>query len=503
MMLNNVNRPLVLVIAGLDSGGGAGVTADCLTIYDHGAFPLPTVTALTVQSLKQVAAVENTNDELFVKTLKTAIDDWPQISAVKVGLICKQSHLDLLLKLFNDKFKAIPIVWDPVLTATAGRLDSADLKANLKSILQVCTIFTPNLPEALELASWTPQMLKERGVRALCQYFLDLGAKNVIIKGGHLDDVTEACDVFASNTLSFSMSYAKKVGDGAHGGGCALSSALAALLAKSYAPFDAAVIAKAYVTSGIYNPALKVNEYRPPIGHNGFIYDLDYYPQVFEDKFPNKVYNFDKTVIDMGLYPVVPDNEWLEKLLKLGIRTIQLRIKNKADPMLFEKIQKAVKLGLQYKARVFIDDHYELAIKAHAYGVHLGMEDLITADLDSIKAAGLKLGISTHGPYEMLKAYQIRPSYIALGHIFPTNSKVMPSKPQGVEKLSKEVKILRGKIPLVAIGGIKFDSLEAIKNTNVGSVAVITALTDIKDDEFLAKTVKQWLDVIGNGGDEQ
>lgn len=494
------DRPLVLVVAGLDSGGGAGGSADCITVYDNGAFALPAITALTVQSLKEVAGLENASDKVFRDTLELAVRDWPRISAVKVGLVCAKSHLDILLDFLANRLKGVPVVWDPVLTATAGRLDSADLKAQLDDILPLVTVFTPNLPEALELASWSEEDLEKRGVRELAGFFLGKGAKSVIIKGGHRADAEHAEDRFACDGLFFTMSYPKKKGDGAHGGGCALSSAIAALLANNYAPFDAAVLAKAYVTQGIYEPAVNSDDYRPPIGHNGFVQDIKYCPRIIQEGFPGKNYGFGKTVAQMGLYPVVADNEWLERLLKLGVKTIQLRIKDKDDPDLYGKIEKGVELGKKYQARVFIDDHYDLAIRAKAYGVHLGMEDLMEADLQKIKDAGLALGVSTHGPFEMLKAYQLDPSYIALGHIFPTQSKQMPSKPQGVGHLAAQVRLLKGRVPMTAIGGIKYDRLGDVMDTGVGSAAVITALTDIKDQGELEKTVASWLARAGSGG---
>lgn len=107
--------------------------------------------------------------------------------------------------------------------------------------------------------------------------------------------------------------------------------------------------------------------------------------------------------LKLGLYPVVDSVDWIKRLVKDGVRTIQLRIKDKCDPKLFEKISEAVEFCDANKVRLFIDDHYELAIKAHAYGVHLGMEDLRDADIEKIRQAGLRLGVSTHGSYEMLK----------------------------------------------------------------------------------------------------
>ena len=97
-----------------------------------------------------------------------------------------------------------------------------------------------------------------------------------------------------------------------------------------------------------------------------------------------------------------------------------------------QQIIRAIELGRQYQAQVFINDYWQLAIKHGAYGVHLGQEDIEESNLAQITRAGIRLGLSTHGYYELLRIVQIHPSYIALGHIFPTTTKQMPSKPQGL-----------------------------------------------------------------------
>ena len=130
-MLKNSLRPYVLLIAGVDSGGGAGITADCLTVFDTGSWPLPCVSALTAQSLLQVASVEAVDVEIFKKTLDTAISDWDKPRAIKIGVITSQKILTTLLEYLEGPLSGIPVVWDPVLCATAGGMDSADLKADL------------------------------------------------------------------------------------------------------------------------------------------------------------------------------------------------------------------------------------------------------------------------------------------------------------------------------------------------------------------------------------
>jgi thiamine-phosphate pyrophosphorylase len=206
----------------------------------------------------------------------------------------------------------------------------------------------------------------------------------------------------------------------------------------------------------------------------------------------------------LGLYPVVPSGEWVERLLALGVKTVQLRKKVSApnaeaaphraagtgdasaagDAALMVEIRRAVAAGRAHDdACVFINDHWRAAVDALAYGVHLGQEDLRVADLDAIARAGLRLGLSTHGYYEMLVALHFKPSYIALGAVFPTTTKSMPTAPQGVTRLARYVRLLDGVVPTVAIGGIDLASLDTVLSTGVGSAAVVRAVTEAADLE--------------------
>ncbi|WP_259268626.1 thiamine phosphate synthase [Buttiauxella sp. BIGb0471] len=197
----------------------------------------------------------------------------------------------------------------------------------------------------------------------------------------------------------------------------------------------------------------------------------------------------------LGLYPVVDSVEWIERLLGAGVRTIQLRIKDKHDDDVEADIVAAIKLSQQYEARLFINDYWRLAIKHRAYGVHLGQEDMDVANLDAIRDAGLRLGLSTHDNMEMDRALMARPSYIALGHVFPTNTKQMPSAPQGLAQLAAHIKTL-GDYPTVAIGGISIERVPSVLKTGVGSVAVVSAITQAAD--WRAATV-QLLELVGAG----
>jgi thiamine-phosphate pyrophosphorylase len=179
----------------------------------------------------------------------------------------------------------------------------------------------------------------------------------------------------------------------------------------------------------------------------------------------------------LGLYAVLPSAEWVEQVLDQGVKTVQLRRKSSDSGDLKQEIERSVAAGVKHQAQLFINDHWQAAIAAGAYGVHLGQEDVDTADLNAIAEAGLRLGLSTHGYYEMLKALHFKPSYLALGAVFPTTTKVMPTAPQGLSRLARYVRLLDGIVPLVAIGGVNGSVLQQVLSTGVGSAAVVRAIT--------------------------
>jgi hydroxymethylpyrimidine kinase/phosphomethylpyrimidine kinase/thiamine-phosphate diphosphorylase len=186
------------------------------------------------------------------------------------------------------------------------------------------------------------------------------------------------------------------------------------------------------------------------------------------------------TDTSLGVYPVLNDISQLEALVEAGAVIIQLRIKFGTQDDKSLQIAKAVEMVKNTPCQLFINDDWELAIKHGAYGVHLGQEDLETANLQAISRAGLRLGVSTHGYCELQRIKRLRPSYIALGHIFPTTTKDMPSKPQGLDRLSRYVRLCAD-IPTVAIGGINLSRINTVASTGVSGIAVVRAVTQAAD----------------------
>ena len=188
-------------------------------------------------------------------------------------------------------------------------------------------------------------------------------------------------------------------------------------------------------------------------------------------------------------YPVVDSVAWVARLAKLGVGTIQLRAKNLNDADALAIVKEALAATKGTHTRLVVNDYWRAAIAARAKHLHLGQEDLADADLKAIRAAGLTLGLSTHDDEELATALRARPDYVALGPIFPTTLKSMRFAPQGIAKIT-EWKRRVGNIPLVAIGGIKFEHAAEIFAAGADSIAVVSDVTQNADPDA---RVRQWL----------
>ncbi len=192
----------------------------------------------------------------------------------------------------------------------------------------------------------------------------------------------------------------------------------------------------------------------------------------------------------LGLYAVMPDADWVKRMVEAEVPTVQLRLKSEDKKLIHKQIAQAVDAVQGSKTLLFINDYWQDAIEAGAYGIHLGQEDLEAADLDAIRSAGLRLGLSTHGYAEMVYADRFCPSYIAMGAVFPTNLKKMETAPQGLGRLYKYAQLM-SHYPLVAIGGIDESSIHAVAQSGVGSVAVVRAINGASNPKAAVKRLQE------------
>ena len=204
---------------------------------------------------------------------------------------------------------------------------------------------------------------------------------------------------------------------------------------------------------------------------------------------------------ELGLYAVLPDAAWVARMAAAGVPTLQLRFKHDDPARIAAEVQAAVRAVQGTPARLFINDHWRAALQAGAYGVHLGQEDLQALtpdDIAELRASGLRLGISTHGYAEMVRAWRLGPSYLALGAIYPTTLKAMPSAPQGPARLSAYARLAQ-RLPTVAIGGIGLQQLPEVARSGVGSFAVVRAIVQAPDPEAAARELMQRWQALRSG----
>lgn len=191
------------------------------------------------------------------------------------------------------------------------------------------------------------------------------------------------------------------------------------------------------------------------------------------------------------VYPIVESAAWVRRLAPLGVRLLQLRIKEQPRERLLEEIRAARDSCARAGMQLVVNDHWQLALEAGCDFVHLGQGDLEGADLAALRRAGVRLGVSTHDEAELARALRVEPDYVALGPIYPTLLKAMPWSPQGLARIG-EWKRRLGSIPLVAIGGLTVERLPGVFAAGADSAAVVTDIVRSVDPEARAR---EWLRV--------
>ncbi len=481
-------KPIVWTIASSDSGGGAGIQADLLTFNALGCHGCSVIAAVTAQSSMEVVGYEAVSPALFITQLNCLLQDMPP-KAIKLGLI---PDADLLQKLAKwlAKHKAnygFIVIADPVLSSSSGYnfVRQSLLCIWQQQLLPLLDLITPNLPELAQLSA-LPGACHTEQARQLLQW----GAGAVLLKGGHSEFNATIADQFISQDSCFTLTHTRLNTPHNHGTGCVLSSAITAAVAKQYPLADAIIVGRAYLQQALHH-SYATGKGAGSLQHSSWPQDYQHFPRLQSAETSNP--GFATMSAHIGLYPVIDSVQWLKRLLPLGLDVIQLRLKQGTAAEIEQQIAAAVLLGRDYRLRLFINDHWQLAIKYGAYGVHLGQEDLNQADLPAIAAAGLRLGISTHGYTELLRARQLKPSYIALGHIFPTQTKQMPSSPQGLERLKNYTALCKD-IPTVAIGGINQQRVSEVLACGVSGIAVVSAITAQSEPEQAFLQLKQMME---------
>lgn len=505
-------RPVVWVLAGSDSSSGAGCQADLLTGHDLDVHVCTLVTAITAQNSLGVTSVMAVPVELLQAQWQALINDMPP-AVIKIGMLADPVQVQALagwLATAKACWPTLQVVLDPVGVASSGDpLCAPGTRQSLALLWPYVDLLTPN---ALELAELTRSPISSPATTlAACAQLVAAGVGAVLAKGGHHPEMADqekavwpsgqCVDLLATATGEWWLVLPRLPSRHSHGSGCTLASAVACLLAHGYDLADAVTLARAYVQQGLH-AAQPIGHGPGPVAHTGWPRRPDCLPQILPVRHDGQHTVHDQPSLALcdqwlalnrrpafaacpprlGFYPVVDSLEWVKRLLGWGVKTLQLRIKQSVDGRMESDIADAILLARRAGAHLFINDHWALALKLGAWGVHLGQEDMVQADLSALAQAGIRVGLSTHGPFELACALGWRPSCVALGHLFPTQTKQMPSRPQGILGLQRQLPLC-GATPTIAIGGIDLSRVDAVRATGVGSIAVVSAITAAVDPQ--------------------
>ncbi|TCS43301.1 thiamine phosphate synthase [Reinekea marinisedimentorum] len=477
------NETVIWTIGGLDPSNGAGISRDLAVFQNLQQRGYSLCTAVTAQNHMGVSCVQPVKADVLNQQFQ-ALLELSSPSVIKISMIADDAQATVIahwLEKLRQQNPQLFVVYDPVLSASAGGQLSTLSGDAIAALCANCDLLCPNYHEAQALTE-----SQKGGVELIHELNQKLDARAVVLKGGHSGCEAVEDLLWQHNRAgTFSVKASRLAVSKTHGTGCTFAAALSVFVAQNFELEDALYLAKCYVFEALQQAENNVrsagNGPWHTLGLPGWPKhrQLDFafseqaglpaelaapFPSIDREKF--------------RFYPVLDSIDWVRWALGQGVKTVQLRLKDASDEQqLRQHIRTAVKLGRRYDAQVFINDYWALAIEEGAYGVHLGQEDLASADLNAIAAAGLRLGLSTHSIVEIERACRVQPSYIALGHIFPTQTKDMPSQPQGLTKLGFYQQWLADRFPTVAIGGISLQRAKPVLAQGVSSIAVVTALT--------------------------
>ena len=497
--------PIVWSVSGSDSGAGAGVQADVLAFNAFAVHGCTAVAALTAQNSQSVQRIEAVSAVMLNAQLAALASDMPP-AAIKTGMLGSVENLRVLVRWVDRLRKEhpdLPLVVDPVLRASsgAGFVDAELLEAYRSELIPRATLITPNRAEAAQLLNATVDHSAE-AVEQAAHALVALGCPAVVITGG--DDSLNSSDDFALTPNASGWLTLPQVRTlHHHGTGCVFASSAAAAMARGFVPIEALILAKMATTHALRHghaagqgagPVRPREDFAQPIAN------LPWFSLEGRSRSSTQTLDFAPLIdTNLGLYAVVDSADWVQRVLDAGVRTVQLRIKDPYRSTLRDEIARSVVAARRVDAQLFINDHWQLAIEANAYGVHLGQEDLADADLSAIAASGLRLGISTHSYWEVCRAWAIRPSYIACGPIHATQAKAMPWLPQGNVNLAYWCSLLP--LPVVAIAGMNVNRVSEAIHSGASGVAVISAITAADSPEAVIDALLHA--VVCNGNADQ
>lgn len=251
----------VLTIAGSDSCGGAGIQADLKTMSALGTYGMSVITAVTAQNTTGVYEVLEIDKKVIEAQIRCIFEDI-EVDAVKIGMVSNVEIIKIIRELLLE-YKAKNIVLDPVMVSKSGYfLLKSEAVNELKNLISIADIVTPNIPEAEVLTGLKITTQKDMELAALS--ISKFGTKNVLVKGGHR--CNDANDVLLTDKDFVTIKGYRISTNNTHGTGCTLSSAIASYIAKGYGVQEAVALSKEYITKAIEN-SFAIGKGVGPVGH--------------------------------------------------------------------------------------------------------------------------------------------------------------------------------------------------------------------------------------------
>lgn len=503
--------PIIWSVAGTDSGGGAGLAADQRAADAFGVHCCTVVAAITAQSTTAVTHIEATPPQVLQAQLDTLAADMPP-RVIKTGLLGSADNVRVLAA-FVDRLREqqpLALVVDPVLRASTGAaLADAELRAAYRDLLLPrATVVTPNQSEAVALLG--DHSASE--IPAQAEALRALGCEAVVITGGDAAAISRraslSLDWLDAPHAQGWLSLPRENTPHNHGTGCTFATALAAALALGWVVADATVLAKMAATFALRHARAVGQGVGPVIAREGFAREPSLLPQLSIDHQPPTQWASRQRGREPGVYAIVDSAERAEAVLRARptVHTLQLRMKRPegmADGAWAEhftqQVQRCLHAADAAKTTLVVNDHWQLALAASARALHLGQEDLLalTADerehLQAARDDGVQLGLSSHSLWELCRAAAQQPDLIACGPVWPTTTKAMPWRPQGLANLAWWSHMAPA--PVVGIGGILApEQLRAVAATGAAGGCVVRGLGDEP-----SATLGPWLDAWREG----
>lgn len=486
-------RPVLWSIAGNDSGGGAGLSADQRVAEAFGVHMCPVVAAVTAQNSQAVTRVDAVSAQLLDAQLAALADDLPP-AAIKTGLLGSAENVAVVARWVDRLRERAPValVVDPVLSASSGAVfaDDAVLAAYRTLLLPRATLLTPNRSEMVRLLPGAPAddvPQQARAARAA-------GASACVITGGDAEEAASwARDWLDAPQATGWLALPRQRTRHTHGTGCTFASAAASALALGFVVADAVVLAKMATAQALLGGKEAGAGAGPVRAMPGFARVARHLPLLSwgDEALPAAPAGAPRAdwpplrqdTGAAGLYAIVDSLPRLQQVLRAGAACVQLRIKAPADPDpgwrrdLRETLAAALAACRARHATLVVNDHWPLALElagsdSRGLALHLGQEDLAalsSAQRQQLRAGALPLGVSSHSLWELARARSLNPWYVACGPVWPTLTKAMPWRAQGLHNLAWWVHMAG--VPVVAIGGI-LEHAQAAWAARSGAAAV-------------------------------